>query len=62
MKLERCCDGMRSLIQEGAITPYTAFDHRIGQMFISGNGREIREYNELTNCQICGRQLNIIMR
>jgi hypothetical protein len=53
---------MRSLIEEGAITPFTAFDHETGQMFIRGNNEEIREYNEVKNCPFCGRQLNIIMR
>jgi hypothetical protein len=27
VEIERCCNGMRSLIEEGAITPFTAFGH-----------------------------------
>jgi len=53
-----CCEGLRTMINDGTIRAFTAFNSNPGQMFVQGNNGNIREYNQIRNCPFCGSQLN----
>lgn len=47
------------MVQDGAITPFTAFGHETGQMDVRVRDGTTRNYNEIKYCQFCGRQLKL---
>lgn len=58
-KIDICCGGMNTMVQDGAISPFTAFGHETGQMDVRGKDGTIKNYNEIKYCQFCGRQLKL---
>ena len=59
IEIEQCCNGMRSLKDEGAIQPFTALGHETAQMDIRGNYGLVRNYNEIKYCPFCAKQIRI---
>ncbi len=58
--IDICCDGMRTMVEQGTLTPFTAFGHETGQMDVRASDGTTRNYNEIIYCQFCGRQLRLI--
>jgi hypothetical protein len=59
VEINECCGNMRTMKQDGTITPFTAFGHETGQMYVRGNNNQIFDYNEVKNCPFCGRAITI---
>ncbi|HEY9385539.1 MAG TPA: hypothetical protein VIP70_00735 [Nitrososphaeraceae archaeon] len=57
--IEECCDGMRAMIREGTIQPFTVFGQETAQMYVRGNNQEIRDYNQIKYCPFCARPINL---
>ena len=56
--IDICCNGLRTMIQDGTIRTFTAFGGNTGQTFVRGNNESIREYNQIRYCPFCGNRLN----
>jgi hypothetical protein len=54
-----CCDGMKTMIEDGTIQPFTAFGHETAQMYVRGKNRELRHYNLIKYCPFCGKPIKI---
>ncbi|MGB7955835.1 MAG: hypothetical protein WCF23_17820 [Candidatus Nitrosopolaris sp.] len=51
---------MRTMIEQGTLTPFTAFGHKTGQMDVRTRDGTTRNYNEIKYCQFCGKELKLI--
>jgi hypothetical protein len=59
-KIDVCCKGMGIMINDGTLTPFTAFGQETGQMNVRGKDGDIFNYNLVKYCPFCGRELRLI--
>jgi hypothetical protein len=58
--IEVCCDGMKTMIKDGAIHAFTTWGQNTGEIRVVGSSWEIRTYNLINYCPFCGRPIRII--
>ena len=63
--LERCCDGMNRMIEDG-VMGISNKNNRIWLKILKHNGsadlepyKGFVDYNEITNCPFCGRTIQV---
>jgi hypothetical protein len=57
--IEKCCSNMITMINEGAIEPFTYSGFRTAQIHVIGTMGQVRHYNELKYCPFCGRLIKL---
>lgn len=57
-RIHICCSGMRTMIDDGVLTPHLAFGLNTGEMYVRGREEE-KHYTDVQYYPFCGAKIEI---
>ena len=60
--IQICCAAMKSMVEDGAIAPFTTETGSTGHISVRGKNNQIIDYNVIRYCPFCAKEIKIIVQ